>query len=88
MSTPGFTGDTSAYKSRRSYNAAILANGSASGVLPAVAIGRQPVAPNGTGGGVICFGLCMLICEFVGESNCIRRCADICGGTVVVVVVF
>jgi hypothetical protein len=84
MNTPGFTGDTSAYKSSRSYNAAILANGGASGVLPAVAIGLQPVAPNGSGGGVICFGLCVLICEFVGESNCLRRCADICSGKVVV----
>jgi hypothetical protein len=86
---PGFTADASLYKPTSCYRAGPAASGAkeAGDVHAAAATSRLREGGNGTSGNWICFGVCVLICTFVGRDlfSCLRDCDFECnGGTIAI----
>ena len=87
---PGFTAETALYGSTGCYRRGIIscAGKKVSGIHP-TAIQLAPVKQGGDGAlaCAICTGLYWLICEGVGETNCVDRCYNICCKETVVVAI-
>ena len=79
--SPSFTAEAALYESSGSYRAGITsyAGKNVFSIHPTL-IQLAPVQKGGDGalGCAICTGICWLICEGIGETNCAERCYKIC----------
>jgi hypothetical protein len=77
MNIPEFNAEASLYRSKESYITGVSSNGGNDLIHPALAPNGVR-APNGARECGACLAICWLICEGVGESNCLTRCWKIC----------